>query len=249
MISHDLRHALQVELDEWYQLLAVLEEQRQSELTLLQLVVWSAEPMQRLLLMAQLARSCVHLKGGAMIAAIARHERHGDPMVRGYVRHLLRAAAAPLFGMIRMWVLHGELRDTHDEFFIESRATPLAELWAAKYADQTTPNRTQTEPNRTEPNQSKPNQTEPNRAEPKQTKPLAQVRHPRGDAAELLASAARGAGDHLPVISPDLPRSSHGLPRVTHDLPMISHDLPTISHEPRCCWSHMISHDLPMISP
>ena len=90
--------------------------------------------MQRLLLMAQLARACAPLKGVAMIVAIARHESHGDALVRGYVRHLLRAAAAPLFGMIRMWVLQGELRDAHEEFFIESRATPLTALWEQRYA-------------------------------------------------------------------------------------------------------------------
>ena len=64
LVAQALRHALQEELDSWYQLLAVLEEQRQSELTLLQLLVWSAEPMQRLLLMAQLTRGCGHLKVG-----------------------------------------------------------------------------------------------------------------------------------------------------------------------------------------
>ena len=149
LVPQALRHALQAELDEWFQLLAVLEAQRQSELTLLQLLVWSAEPMQRLLLMAQLTRSSAALKGGALTVAIERrtlshllspplafshplppslarsqvaierHERHGDPLVRGYVRHLLRAACAPLFGMVRSWVLHGELADAHDEFFIE----------------------------------------------------------------------------------------------------------------------------------
>ena len=56
--------------------------------------------MQRLLTMAQLTRGCGHLLGGAMTVAIARHERHGDPQVSGYVRHLLRAACAPLFGML-----------------------------------------------------------------------------------------------------------------------------------------------------
>ena len=56
LVAQALRHALGGELDEWYQLIAVLEEQRRSELTLLQLLVWSAEPMQRLLLMAQLTR-------------------------------------------------------------------------------------------------------------------------------------------------------------------------------------------------
>ena len=46
----------QAELGEWYQLLAVLDAQRQSELSLVMLLVWSHEPMQRLLTMTQLAR-------------------------------------------------------------------------------------------------------------------------------------------------------------------------------------------------
>ena len=128
LVAQALRHALQEELDEWFQLLAVLEEQRQSELTLLQLLVWSADPMLRLLVMAQLTRGCGYLKGGAMTVAIARQERHGDPAVSGYVRHLLRAACAPLFAMLREWLLHGEITDGCDEFFIEQRWAPSG--WA-----------------------------------------------------------------------------------------------------------------------
>ena len=60
LVAQALRHALQEELDEWFQLIAVLEEQRQTELTLLQLLVWSVEPMQRLLLMAQLTCAAAH---------------------------------------------------------------------------------------------------------------------------------------------------------------------------------------------
>jgi gamma-tubulin complex component 3 len=116
-----------------FQLIAVLEEQRQSSLTLLQLLVWSSEPMHRLQLMAQLVRGSGHLKGGAMTVALARQERHGDPFVRGYVRQLLRAACAPMFAMLREWLLHGEITDAHDEFFVEQRATPLSRLWESRY--------------------------------------------------------------------------------------------------------------------
>ena len=133
LVAQALRHALQEELDSWYQLLAVLEEQRQSELTLLQLLVWSAEPMQRLLLMAQLTRGCGHLKGGAMTVAIQRQENHGDPQISGYVRQLLTAACKPLFTMTREWILHGEITDSYDEFFIEQRAVPLSGLWEERY--------------------------------------------------------------------------------------------------------------------
>ena len=133
LVAQALRHALQEELDEWFQLIAVLEEQRQTELTLLQLLVWSVEPMQRLLLMAQLTRGSGHLKGGAMTVAIARQENHGDPAISGYVRHLLRAACMPLFAMTKEWLLHGQVTDAYDEFFIEQRAVPLSELWEGRY--------------------------------------------------------------------------------------------------------------------
>eukprot|EP00908_Phaeocystis_cordata_P018531 Transcript_29992.p1 GENE.Transcript_29992~~Transcript_29992.p1 ORF type:complete len:577 (+),score=304.80 Transcript_29992:1475-3205(+) len=97
------------------------------------LLVWSHEPMQRLLTMTQLVRSCGSLKGGALSVAIHRHERHGDPDVQTYVRHLLRQTLSPLFEMIRRWVLHGELRDPHHEFFVEQRPVPLPRLWHERY--------------------------------------------------------------------------------------------------------------------
>ena len=89
-----LRHGLQTELREWFQLIAVLEAQRQSELTLVQLLVWSAEPMQRLIAMVQLVKGCGHLKGGAMCVAMRTYERHGDPALSKHVRQV-RAAARP----------------------------------------------------------------------------------------------------------------------------------------------------------
>ena len=94
----------------------------QAELTLMQLFVWSHDPLQRLTTLAQLVRGTSKLKGGAMTVAIERLRRHGDPAVAGHVSHLLKRACEPLFGMLRRWLLHGELDDPHDEFFIESCA-------------------------------------------------------------------------------------------------------------------------------
>ena len=133
LVAQSFCHALRAELGEWYQLLAVLDAQRQSELSLVQLLVWSHEPMQRMLTMAQLVRSCGALKGGALSVAIHRHERHGDPDVSTYVRHLLRQTLSPLFEMLRRWVLHGELHDPHHEFFVETRPVPLHKLWHERY--------------------------------------------------------------------------------------------------------------------
>ncbi|KAL1528856.1 hypothetical protein AB1Y20_010179 [Prymnesium parvum] len=133
LVPQSFRHALQVELTEWFQLIAILEAQRQSSLTLLQLLVWSHQPLQRLITLVQLVRSCGSLKGGAMSVAMARYERHGDPEVAGYVRHLLRQSCSPLLAMVRQWVMRGELLDPHNEFFIEQQAVPLNELWHQRY--------------------------------------------------------------------------------------------------------------------
>ncbi|KAL3915743.1 MAG: hypothetical protein SGPRY_007099, partial [Prymnesium sp.] len=133
LVPQSFRHALQAKLTEWFQLIAVLETQRQSELTLLQLLVWSHQPLQRLITLVQLVRSCGSLKGGSMSVSLARYERHGDPEVSGYVRHLLRQTCQPLMAMVKQWVLRGELIDPHDEFFIEQRAVPLEELWGKCY--------------------------------------------------------------------------------------------------------------------
>ena len=94
LVPQALRHGLQTELREWFQLIAVLEAQRQSELTLVQLLVWSAEPMQRLIAMVQLVKGCGHLKGGAMCVAMRTYERHGDPALSKHVRQV-RAARPP----------------------------------------------------------------------------------------------------------------------------------------------------------
>jgi gamma-tubulin complex component 3 len=121
-------HALQAELDEWYQLIAVLDAQRQAELSLVQLLVWSHEPLLRLTTLVTLVRATGKLKGGAMTVAMQRQARHGDPAVAGYATHILRKACTPLFGMLARWVLVGELHDPHSEFFVERRAAVPAEL-------------------------------------------------------------------------------------------------------------------------
>ena len=64
LVAQAFCHALQAELGEWYQLLAVLDAQRQSELSLVQLLVWSHEPTQRMLVMTQVGvRVTVRVRG------------------------------------------------------------------------------------------------------------------------------------------------------------------------------------------
>ena len=133
LVPQALAHALQAELGEWHELLAVLEAQRRSELSLQQLLVWTYEPLQHLITLTQLVRGCRTLKGGAMTRALERYERHGDVTLARSVRMLKQRACAPLYLMLRRWLSSGELRDPHGEFFVEERETSLEAMWEQRY--------------------------------------------------------------------------------------------------------------------
>ncbi|KAM0949153.1 putative gamma-tubulin complex component protein [Dioscorea sansibarensis] len=143
--------ALQDELSDYYKLLAVLESQAlnpiplagsasgdlRSYLSLRRLVVWLAEPMVRMRLMAVLVDGCKDLRGGAMAGAIHGHAQHGDPLVQEFMGRLLRRVCSPLFEMVRSWVLEGELEDLFSEFFILSQPVKAESLWREGYRIQT----------------------------------------------------------------------------------------------------------------
>lgn len=109
--------ALQEELADYYRLMAVLEGQVHhpiplmvaadsansvgNYLSLRRLVVWLGEPLVRMRLMAVLVDDCKTLRGGAMAGAIHMHAQHGDPLVRSFLRRLLRQVCSPLFEMVR----------------------------------------------------------------------------------------------------------------------------------------------------
>lgn len=111
--------ALQEELSDYYRLMAVLEGQVHNPipfmvgtegmtsvgnyLSLRRLSVWLAEPMVRMRLMAVLVDDCKTLRGGAMAGAIHMHAQHGDPLVRAFLRRLLRQVCSPLFEMVRRY--------------------------------------------------------------------------------------------------------------------------------------------------
>ncbi|PIA53361.1 hypothetical protein AQUCO_00900144v1 [Aquilegia coerulea] len=138
--------ALQDELSEHYKLLAVLEAQSMNPipmvseatstgnyLSLRRLLVWFAEPMVLMRLMAVLVDSCKVLRGGAMAGAIHNHAQHGDPLVQEFMRRLLRRVCSPLFEMVRSWVLEGELDDIFAEFFVLGQPVKAESLWREGY--------------------------------------------------------------------------------------------------------------------
>ena len=136
MCGQALVHAVQEELTDYYRLVAVLEahlsgkqqqqQQRQQglpcekggvgsggALTLRRLVVWVAEPLERMRLLATVCDAAVGLRGGALASSLRAHARHGDPFVAQFMGSLVARVAAPLFWMIRCWVLEGTLEDLH----------------------------------------------------------------------------------------------------------------------------------------
>ncbi|CAH8284662.1 unnamed protein product [Eruca vesicaria subsp. sativa] len=138
--------ALQDELSDYYKLLAVLEAQAMNPiplvsesvsesnyLSLRRLLVWFAEPMVKMRLMAVLVDKCKVLRGGAMAGAIHLHAQHGDPLVHGFMMSLLRCVCSPLFEMVRSWVLEGELEDTFGEFFVVGQPVKVDLLWREGY--------------------------------------------------------------------------------------------------------------------
>eukprot|EP01018_Ginkgo_biloba_P005129 Gb_19455 [translate_table: standard] len=138
--------ALQEELSDYYKLLAVLEAQVHNPipfisetnnpanyLSLRRLLVWFAEPTVRMRLMAVLVDDCKNSRGGAMAGAIHMHAQHGDPLVRDFMRRLLRMVCSPLFEMVRSWVLEGELNDIYSEFFVVGQAVKAEALWRDGY--------------------------------------------------------------------------------------------------------------------
>jgi gamma-tubulin complex component 3 len=125
-VGQSFCHALNLELSEYFRLVAVLSAQvdhdaetRQragagvSALTLRKLLVWVHDPLEKLRLIARLIDSVDGLRGGALASAIHSHVLHGDPAVREYVQNVLKAVAAPIFRMIQRWVFEGELDDIH----------------------------------------------------------------------------------------------------------------------------------------
>ncbi|KAG2486861.1 hypothetical protein HYH03_014544 [Edaphochlamys debaryana] len=139
-VRQALGSALGAEVGDFYRLLAALEAQAGLAvpapgdvpdpspgggiggggqfLTLRRLVCWLAEPTRRMRLLAAVGDAAEGLEGGALAGAVHEFSRHGDPFVAANATRLLEQVCVPLYGMIRRWVLQGELDDPHGEFFV-----------------------------------------------------------------------------------------------------------------------------------
>ena len=103
-------------------------------LTLLRLRMWMQEPLERLYLMARLVDNAGPLKGGALASRLHGHTQNGDSAIRELVKRVLGTVCNPIYDMLGRWVLHGELHDPYQEFFVGQRAgVSSANIWQEGY--------------------------------------------------------------------------------------------------------------------
>ncbi|XP_021963401.1 gamma-tubulin complex component 3 [Folsomia candida] len=154
LMAQGLKHALDIELQEYYRLLAIVQGQVQQttiiadtplseqlpltspgeEMTLLKLTVWMWDIRPRLDALSSIITTCESFKGGELCSMLYKYSHHGDPMIRAVTKSLLSTTAKPLYLMLCQWILYGELEDPYGEFFIEADISCKKErLWHAKY--------------------------------------------------------------------------------------------------------------------
>ena len=160
VVHEALVAACNKEVNNCYRLIAILEAQYQQQqqpatntttappsssnigpLSLRRLVVWLAEPQQRLRVLASCLDAAVGLRGGQVINALHAMSKHGDPLVRRAVGPLLEESCVPFFKKLSRWILDGTL-DTlvpgsSGDFMISQQqlgSNHPASVWRSGYA-------------------------------------------------------------------------------------------------------------------
>lgn len=102
-------------------------------LTLLRLKAWMAEPTERMYVLARLVDGAAGLTGGALVSRLHGHCRHGDLSSSSTVQRIMDSVCCPLYSYLTQWVLDGDLKDPHKEFFILLNPTPATNIWTETY--------------------------------------------------------------------------------------------------------------------
>lgn len=83
---------------------------------------------------SEILQTCKNLKGGPLASALYEHLYNGNPMMKALAKSFLKAACRPLQNMLSHWLLEGEIKDPHNEFFIEEiKEVSSDRLWHHKY--------------------------------------------------------------------------------------------------------------------
>ena len=123
-------------------------------MTLLQLGVWTRQPLARLKLLVEIVTRVGEARGGALATCVYSFLSQGDPELASCVSTLLSACCRPLYTMLLRsilahdwltqiilisdwlirWLLDGSLEDPYNEFFINGDPSVQGEaLWHQKY--------------------------------------------------------------------------------------------------------------------
>eukprot|EP00359_Climacostomum_virens_P002650 CAMPEP_0204902964 /NCGR_PEP_ID=MMETSP1397-20131031/3980_1 /ASSEMBLY_ACC=CAM_ASM_000891 /TAXON_ID=49980 /ORGANISM="Climacostomum Climacostomum virens, Strain Stock W-24" /LENGTH=724 /DNA_ID=CAMNT_0052071541 /DNA_START=123 /DNA_END=2297 /DNA_ORIENTATION=+ len=137
LVMQSLCNALQLELVEYYALLALIEEQQsniQTGFSIKKLYLWCEEPLERLKWLAIISDSASGLKGGAVLSAVLSYAQHGNPRISTVIERVLKELSAPLLSMLKWWITEGELHDDFHEFFVAADfGVPDERLWVERY--------------------------------------------------------------------------------------------------------------------
>ena len=93
-----------------------------------------SEPQKRLKIINELLQQCKNLKGGQLATTLHSQISTGNSSSSDIVKSFLRATCRPLQTMLSHWLLDGEIKDPHNEFFIEEiKEVSSDRLWHHKY--------------------------------------------------------------------------------------------------------------------
>jgi gamma-tubulin complex component 3 len=111
-----------------------LPEYHDNSLTLIKLLSCLSEPQKRLRIISEILHHCKNLKGGQLASTLYNHLHNGNSIYRNIVESFIKGACIPLQNMLSFWLLDGEIKDPHKEFFIEEiKEVSSDRLWHHKY--------------------------------------------------------------------------------------------------------------------
>lgn len=111
-----------------------MNEVDRDQLTLMKLHSSLSEPYKRLKIINDILQACKGQKGGPLISTLYEFLNNGNPICKELAQTFLKAVCRPLQDMMSHWLIDGEIRDPHREFFIEEICEVSSDrLWHHKY--------------------------------------------------------------------------------------------------------------------
>jgi gamma-tubulin complex component 3 len=93
-----------------------------------------SEPHKRLRIINEILQSCNSLKGGTLISTLYDFLSNGNPICKSLIQQFLKSVCRPFQNMLSHWLIDGEVRDPHREFFVEEICEISSDrLWHHKY--------------------------------------------------------------------------------------------------------------------